>query len=384
MRDIGERPSDPPAPGDGPAAAPETTPPVSRRRGYLDWMRGLAVLIMIEAHLFDSWTEAAARSSDAFLRAIVLGGFGAPLFLLLAGVSVALSAGSKARRSADPQAASRAVARRGLEIFILAFLFRVQAWLLGLGSPWGLLRVDILNVMGPAIMTAAWLWGLVRAPGPRCLLFAAAAAMMSLLTPIVRAAPALAAIPDPLEAYLRPVPDFTNFMFFPWAGFVFAGGALGVLVDRARTVPAEARLNAGFLLAGSAVAAAAYVMSFQPSPYARSDFWTSSPSFFLLRMGLMTAGLGAAYAWSRRPWTRRWSPLEQLGRTSLFIYWIHVELVYGLISLKLHRALGLGEAATAFVLFAALMLVCSVAKDRVVASWRRRRAPAATLRTSEP
>ena len=35
----------------------------------------------------------------------------------------------------------------------------------------------------------------------------------------------------------------------------------------------------------------------------------------------------------------------QLGRTSLFIYWIHVELVYGLISLPLHRALSLPAAA---------------------------------------
>ena len=29
----------------------------STRRGYLDWLRGLAVLIMIEAHIVDSWTR---------------------------------------------------------------------------------------------------------------------------------------------------------------------------------------------------------------------------------------------------------------------------------------------------------------------------------------
>jgi uncharacterized membrane protein len=27
------------------------------RRGYLDWLRGLAVLIMIETHVLDSWTR---------------------------------------------------------------------------------------------------------------------------------------------------------------------------------------------------------------------------------------------------------------------------------------------------------------------------------------
>jgi len=35
----------------------------------------------------------------------------------------------------DQAAASRAVVRRGLEIFGLAFLFRVQAWVLGWSSP---------------------------------------------------------------------------------------------------------------------------------------------------------------------------------------------------------------------------------------------------------
>ena len=79
----------------------------------------------------------------------MLGGFGAPLFLLLAGVAVSLSAGSKMRRARDRQAAARAVMRRGLEIFALAFLFRVQAWILGWSPNWTLLRVDILNVMGP-------------------------------------------------------------------------------------------------------------------------------------------------------------------------------------------------------------------------------------------
>jgi peptidoglycan/LPS O-acetylase OafA/YrhL len=27
------------------------------RRAYLDWLRGVAVLIMVEAHTLDSWTQ---------------------------------------------------------------------------------------------------------------------------------------------------------------------------------------------------------------------------------------------------------------------------------------------------------------------------------------
>ncbi|MCA1649129.1 MAG: DUF1624 domain-containing protein [Acidobacteria bacterium] len=84
----------------GPArpAEPGTRAP---RRGYLDWMRGVAVLIMIEAHLLDSWTGGVDRSTRTFGWSLILGGLGAPLFLYLAGVSVALSAGSKSRRTWD-------------------------------------------------------------------------------------------------------------------------------------------------------------------------------------------------------------------------------------------------------------------------------------------
>ena len=78
-----------------------TEGPGPGRRTYLDVLRGVAVLIMIEAHVIDSWTRVADRPSRGFGESLILGGFGAPLFLFLAGVAVAMSAGSKARRTGD-------------------------------------------------------------------------------------------------------------------------------------------------------------------------------------------------------------------------------------------------------------------------------------------
>ena len=57
------------------------------RRGYLDWLRGVAVLIMVEAHLLDAWVRALDRSERPYRWAIAVGGFSAPLFLFLAGVA---------------------------------------------------------------------------------------------------------------------------------------------------------------------------------------------------------------------------------------------------------------------------------------------------------
>src|SRR5437868_5006827 len=130
---------------------------------------------MIEWHTADAWTRAADRHSIAFGRALVLGGFAAPLFLWLAGLGVALSATRAAERSTRT-AAVAGVCRRGLEIFVLAFLFRLQAFVLSPGgSPLALFRVDILNILGPALALAGIIWGAAATPRRRAAIFAVAA-----------------------------------------------------------------------------------------------------------------------------------------------------------------------------------------------------------------
>jgi uncharacterized membrane protein len=93
----------------------------------------------------------------------------------------------------------------------------------------------------------------------------------------------------------------------------------------------------------------------------------------------MVAALGLAYIWEQRPAFRlrsgqpadkRWSPLQVLGRSSLFIYWIHVEMVYGLVSLPLHGALPVAGAWAALAVFWLLMLAAAVAKDWTIGKFK--------------
>jgi uncharacterized membrane protein len=180
-------------------------------------------------------------------------------------------------------------------------------------------------------------------------------------------------LPDPVEGYLRPRPGFTNFAVFPWAAFVFAGAVVGILIDETRTESTEWRLNVRLGLAGGALAIVSYAASYLPSPYERSDFWTSSPAFFLLRTGVLIASIGAAYAWYQRPRAASsFSPVQQMGRTSLFIYWIHIELIYGLLVRPLHESMTLGQAWLGILVFATLMLLLSLLKDRLVATFKQR------------
>jgi uncharacterized membrane protein len=339
------------------------------RHAYLDRVRGVAVLIMIEAHVLDSWTRVPDRSHPIFGYGIILGGMGAPLFLFLAGAAVVLSAESKSRKTGDPAGAWMAAQRRGWQVFGLAFLFRFQSYVLGGGyDPLGLLKVDILNVMGPAMALTAFAGQFGVNKPIRALLFGFVAAAIAMATPTVRALPILAWLPDPVEWYFRPSPGRTNFTLFPWAGFVFAGAAVGELIDNVRNTDRAVRIQTGLAVAAVLLAVAAFGASLLPSVYARSEFWTSSPTFFFLRVALITLLLPVGFLWDwfhRRNNPSRWSILEVLGRGSLFVYWVHVEMVYGFMSKPLRRNLSLGSVLVAYVALTLFLLGLVILKNRV-------------------
>jgi uncharacterized membrane protein len=338
------------------------------RRGYIDWLRGILVLIMIEAHTLDAWTRLDVRQNGVYGWAMIVGGFGAPGFLFLAGIALALAAGSRVRRGRTLDEAAALARRRALQIFGLAFLFRLQSWFISGGDPAQvLLKVDILNIMGLSMLAAAILWGLGRSRWDRFAWLAGATAFITMMTPIVRSSPVLSPLPDPIEWYIRPIPGRGTFTLFPWAGFLLAGAAVGLWLDSARTPEDERRVNLAFAVFGITIAAAGYAASFLPPIYREASFWTTSPTFFFLRLGILVLSLPVAYVWNKL-WPGR-SVLQEFGRASLFVYWIHVELAYGVLSTPIHKALTLGQAFLAYTLFTIALFGAAKLKDQIVDWW---------------
>jgi uncharacterized membrane protein len=346
------------------------TAPSDRKR-YLDWLRGVGVLVMIQGHVIDSWTLAEDRRREAYHLINFVGGIGgAPLFLFLAGVALTLGAVARLRRGRTEAEAAALARRRGWQIFGLAFLFRLQSWIISGGAPSSLLKVDILNIIGLSMVAAAVILS-IRRPW-RAALFTVAAVAFAMFTPIVRVLAPLEALPDPLERYFRPVGNATAFTMFPWAGFLLAGCAVGLWLDR-KTPRQEGWVNYAVALAGVALVAAGYGASFLPAIYAQTDFWTSSPTFFFIRLGFVLMLVGTAYVWhtdrrgqSRAPRFFTRAPLVELGRSSLFVYWIHVEMAYGVLTAPLHRRLPLEQAYVAFLLFALMLYGLVKAKNRML------------------
>jgi len=313
-----------------------------QRLAYIDWMRGLACVVMFQTHCYDSWLGGAARDSSFFRWSRLGGTLPAPLFLFLAGISCALLTGRMRQKGSTPGAIARTTIVRGAEILGLAFLFRLQEFVLG--QPWApwtdLLRVDVLNVIGISLMLMGAANWLVRGRAANVALAAVLAAAIAMATPPLWTTWRPRFLPWWLESYVNGVHTFGVpqpwlFPIFPWTALAFAGLAVGFILFA--NWPSQ---NPGMAaaLCGAAGVALFYLSRWLDARpvqlYAVYDYWHTSPNFFLARVGILLVILWAVYAWCR--WGLGqigFSPLIQLGQASLLVYWVHIEFVYGRFSI---------------------------------------------------
>jgi fucose 4-O-acetylase-like acetyltransferase len=72
-----------------------------------------------------------------------------------------------------------------------------------------------------------------------------------------------------------------------------------------------------------------YFSNMPYSLYPKSEFWLDSPGLIIIKLGVVMLVIGFAYLWNAMPLAASWSWVRQLGTTSLLVYWVHIELVYG-------------------------------------------------------
>jgi uncharacterized membrane protein len=368
----------------------------TERIAYIDWVRGFACLAMFQTHCYDSWLGGTARARGFFKLSQLGGTLPAPLFLFLAGVSCALVTDRLRQKGMRANEIARTTILRGGEVFLVALLFRLQEFLLGMGhAPWtDLLRVDILNAIGLSLVmtglacriAAVGDTGDIRRLRRKSIgMGASVSAVIAVVTP------PLWTTWQPhwrawwLESYIDGVHTFGTpqpwlFPLFPWAAFAFAGLAAGFLLQ---TGWARQKETGALVLAGAGgVALVALGIWLDARPlqlYAVHDFWHTSPNFFLVRTGVVMMILFAGYAWCR--WgVGQWgfSPLIGLGKSSLLVYWVHIEFVYGGLSILPKRGVGIAAASVGLLAIFTAMTMLAVLRSRfqgrageIVAFFRR-------------
>jgi uncharacterized membrane protein len=346
-------------------------PGSQQRLAYIDWMRGFACLLMFEVHSYDSWLGGSARDSQFMKWSQLSGTIPAPLFLFLAGVSIALVSGKMREKGIGANQIARRTILRGAEILGLGLLFRVQEYVLGIPwAPWtDLLRVDILNTIGISIMLMGIVGRLTRTRAANIVVALVATAGIAFSTPFLYTIWRPRWLPWFLESYINGVHIYDSprpwlFPIFPWAGFAFAGLALGYLLfsewgkkNLLQVVAACGLGGVGLYYLSNWLDARALQL------YPDYDYWHTSPNFFLARVAIILVIVFASYVWCR--WGLGqvgFSPMIQMGQTSLLVYWVHIEFVYGRFSILKKEGESIPMATLGFLIITAAMVLLSLAR----------------------
>jgi uncharacterized membrane protein len=354
-------------------AAPKRLGYLDRRLGYLDWMRGLAAITMLQGHVFHSFLRDNLRKGGPYLASQFVGGMPPAVFLFLLGVTFAFGMDSQERKGVAASGRFLAALKRTGQIFALAFAFRLQMWIVSFDkSPWtDLFRVDVLNTMGFALLCLSVM--AVFRTAERTRLCALLGAMIALAGPLVSAID-WSGVPPLAKHYLAP--DTFYFGFFPWAAFVAFGMSAGSLLRELHRDQVGAAMQ---WLGGAGLAltfGAWYCANLPYSVYPSVDFWRDSPALIFIKLGVLLMLLAFAYLWNLGIRDGQWSLVRQFGVTSLLVYWVHVELVYGRWFWFFKENLTLAQTVSAAVVVTFLMLGLSLLRTNWAAAkqWLRKSA----------
>ena len=334
----------------------------------VDWLRGVAVVLMIMAHGMDAWLLPAAKTGEIYAIIRVASGIPARLFLFLVGVSAAIQFESGLAKGMPGCAMRSRLAKRGLQVIGLAYLFRLQEWLLShfYGGWETLFRVDILNSIGVSMLVVA----LVSTPrgGRRQILPSLVLAGVFLgLGTVVGPAHFPTWLPRPLTSYFGGQRPMAWFSLFPWGAWALVGVAQGHLWVNASRVPGRQKHVFLLTFAAGVVLVATVVIIRWINPtiilYPSEVIQQMGPGSFFHRLGLIDILAGVGFV-GCLAWGGRFSPIRQLGRTSLLIYWVHIEFCYGRMVYPLRGRFGLAGAASLIMILTLAMLGLSLAKTR--------------------
>jgi hypothetical protein len=329
------------------------------RLTFLDWLRGVAGIVMLQGHAFHSFLEPDLRGGAAYMFSQFLGGMPPAIFLFLTGITLAFLMYSFERKSVARSSRITGTLRRAGYLFGIAMLLRLQLWLFSWPSPWtNLLKVDILNCMGfgIALMSAMALFTTAQ----RVRICAALGLLIAGLSPLVSQMN-WAGVPWLVKAYLAP--DYNSFSFFPWAAYLAFGMSAGSLIRLLKREQYDRAMQWAALLGVAMILAARYFANLPFSIYPKSEFWLDSPAQVLIKLGVTLVTLAVAYVWTQYGSAPGWGLVRQFGTTSLLIYWVHIELVYGRWLPWCKSNLDVGQTALAAAILIALMLLLATAKS---------------------
>lgn len=297
---------------------------------------------MVQGHALDVLLAPAYRLGAAFNFWLFLRGITAPMFLTLAGFAFAIVT---TRRWDSYLHNSPEMRRRITRFCTLIFLGYMMH--MPVASPFDIpsldavawqqwFQVDVLQCIGFTLLVMQLSILVVRTPRRLATVAGCIAALMVICAKFTWSNWWGDHLPGFFAAYFNGIGG-SLFPLFPWAAYVCTGVWLGVwFLQRPANVAARLLAVGGALLIIAGIFLQKPAMEFCGNSY----FWRTSPHLFVVRIGCVSVLLAVIELLSRISWIPR-GLTQSLAQQSLFIYIVHICILYGSVwNLGLRQLLG--------------------------------------------
>jgi hypothetical protein len=301
----------------------------------LDFIRLVAMLLMIQGHTLDAFVNPAHMNFDAFhwQTWVHLRGLTAPLFLMVSGAASVIGI----RHEPDGRIARSLLRRRftmGLVVIAIGYLMVFPAnriadlrWVSA--EVWkGFLQVNILQLNGATLLLLTTLLACTRTVRRYAFWSLGLGFLILLLAPAVFAIDWFRWLPEGLAAYLS-FGHGSLFPLFPASAYMFLGVGLGALLVETPEAKRARVFRLACLTASAALMLLAMAAERLPANlFPVHDAYKAGHAYTLLRVGFALLIFGLL-AWIAEIHPRLAAASAPMGRKSLYVYVGHLALIYG-------------------------------------------------------
>ena len=305
------------------------------RYTFIDLLRGWAILIMIEVHVFNAFLLPELRQSDWFDILTFINGLVAPAFLFVSGFAFQVSSGSKLDDMRKLKSPFWKKLWRYFSIILIGYAlhlpFKSLSKIINKSTPEQLqqfIAVDVLQCIGVGLLVLFALRLIIRSDKIYHYSLIGLTIFVMFISPVFWKTDFTNFLHPVLANYLNRL-NGSLFPVFPWINFILVGAIFAKYFLDAAGNNKEEKFVKALLLTGVIMLFSGHLFYSGLFP----DVLTSiipNPMFFVERLGYII--VFASLCWYYNKWRNvTKSFVLDASRESLLIYWLHLVVIYSAI-----------------------------------------------------
>lgn len=306
-----------------------------RRYIYIDLLRGWAVLVMIEVHVFNAFLLPGLREAAWFTVLNFINGLVAPAFLFVSGYSFVIVAQRKWNDYLNVTPVFWKQIGRIAQILAVGYALHLPVFsftkLTQIGTEeWSVFwKVDVLHAIAVSLLVMVVLIVLLRDQKKYFIAVMILASIMVFGSPLIHEKNIDHLLPEPIANYFTAA-HRSQFPLFPWMGFVLAGGITAQLWVWWKERIEERKIFLRFSVVAAIMILLSLIANALPfSMYPEHNYWRANPGFFFIRLGIVIILLATLWYWEKVYRSGK-SIVSVVGSESLVAYAGHLLVIYGL------------------------------------------------------